>query len=198
MSRSFSRGFLLHIRAKAAKASALSSELDIFQVQTGAYSSILVQCGGEGTLCVLVQNDWSCKLVKLAVTCVATFILGQRVSKPWNQQETDYFHILYVMDLWNAINMIWYDMIWYEQMWQAWLTSCFLLLSWLAYSLASNIQAVCSSEMLMDFCSTAQLYIPESTTLLYSHSWPYILHWFDISQLFYHFLLSDKHFIQTM
>jgi hypothetical protein len=42
---------------KAAKASASSSELDIFQVQTGPYSSVLVTSGGEGILCVLVQKD---------------------------------------------------------------------------------------------------------------------------------------------
>jgi hypothetical protein len=70
-SRFFFRGFLLHIRTKAAKASASSFQLDVFQVQTGACSSILVTCCGEGILCVLVQKDWSCKLVKLAVTCVA-------------------------------------------------------------------------------------------------------------------------------
>jgi hypothetical protein len=71
-SRFFFRGFLLHIRTKTAKASTSSSELDIFQVQTGACSSVFVPCGGEGILCVLVQKDCSYNLVKLAVSCVAT------------------------------------------------------------------------------------------------------------------------------
>jgi hypothetical protein len=71
-SRFFFRNFLLHIRTKAAKARASLSEFNIVQVQTGAYSSVLVPCDGEGTLCILVQKDWSCKLVKLAVTCIAT------------------------------------------------------------------------------------------------------------------------------
>jgi hypothetical protein len=63
MSRFSFRVLLLCIRTKAAKDSASSSKLDIFQVQTGACSSLLIPCGGEGILCVLVQNDWSCMLV---------------------------------------------------------------------------------------------------------------------------------------
>jgi hypothetical protein len=37
--------------------------------------------------------------------------------------------------------------------------ACFSLTSWLAYSLVMNMEALCSSETLMDFCLIVQCYI---------------------------------------
>jgi hypothetical protein len=82
-SRLFFRSFLLAHKDKSSQSEpiASSSELDIFQAQTGACSSVLVPCGGEGILCVLVQKDLSCKLVKLAVTCVAALMCALTASQ---------------------------------------------------------------------------------------------------------------------
>jgi hypothetical protein len=54
--RFFFRGFLLHIRTKAAKASASSSELDIFQVQTGACLSVLYRVVEKGFCACLYKT----------------------------------------------------------------------------------------------------------------------------------------------
>jgi hypothetical protein len=48
------------------------------------------------------------------------------------------------------------------------LDAYFMLISYVAYSLALKMEVTCSSEMLLDFQQTIQLYIPEDGTL-YNH-----------------------------
>jgi hypothetical protein len=51
---------------------------------------------------------------------------------------------------------------------EALLATCFLLVSCLSYSSTLKMEAVHSSEMMVDVCQTAQLYILENNTL-HSH-----------------------------
>jgi hypothetical protein len=48
---------------------------------------------------------------------------------------------------------------------EALLTTCFMLVSCLAYSLALKMEAICSSETSVNFQRTARCYIPEDRTL---------------------------------
>lgn len=54
----------------------------IFEAQTDACAIILVPCSSERKFCLL-KKDWSCVLVKLGITYVATLIVDSTKMSQW-------------------------------------------------------------------------------------------------------------------